>query len=111
MPVQGNLKADELRIAQLTLDLTKSPVRMEALAAMIDSDTGDTRAWIPCRGNLWSSETQAAMRALLDSMERDVANSALQGGGSASKKGLVVPGPGGIGEHVGDGSEAEAPSM
>lgn len=111
MTVRGSIKADELRIAQLTLDLTTSPVRMEVMAALVDSDTGDTRAWVPCRGNMWSAETQEALRELLNSMERDIARSVMRGGGdggAVQKKGLSMPSPGGISEHIGD---AEAESM
>src|SRR3989337_3613789 len=78
MPIQGALKADQLIVAQLTVDLTASAVRIDVLAAMVDNDTGNTIAWIACRGNLWSTETQGALRALLDSMERDISRSVLQ---------------------------------
>jgi len=112
MPIQGALKADQLIVAQLTVDLTRSPVRIDVLAAMVDNDTGNTIAWIPCRGNLWSTETQGALRALLDSMERDISRSVLQptAAGARDTRSAAVP-VGGIGEHVGEGEDAEAPSF
>ena len=110
MSVQGTLKANELHVAQVTLDLTKQPVRLEVMAAMVDTDTGSTVAWIPVRGNLWSTSTQAALRTLLDLMEQDIAKSVLYGEvqSSGSTGGAM---PAGIGEHLGDGSDMEPPQV
>jgi len=115
MPVQGTLKANELRIAQLTIDRTRDPVRIKVLAAMVDTGTGDTRAWIPAGGDLWSAETRDVMLKLFQSMENDVARSALSNtsGPEQAERGLRPPG--GIAEHVagkGNGrDEPEAPSI
>lgn len=109
MPIQGTLKASQLAVAQMTLDLTKSPVRIEVMAAMIDPDTGNTVAWVPCRGNLWSTETQAALRTLLDAMENDIARSVLQATSVTSRTNVASAPLGGLGEHLGDGGD-EAPA-
>jgi len=109
MPVQGTLKADELRIAQLTLDRTKNPTKLQVLAAMIDTGTGDTRAWIPASGNIWSKETQELLKDLLEQMEEDIARSVL-GDSSSSKKSKGLQPPSGIGEHV-KNDDVEATSI
>jgi hypothetical protein len=109
MSIDGTLKADRLVVAQVTLDMTKSPVRLEVMAAMVDTDTGNTVAWIPCRGNLWSAETQVALREMLLAMEQDISRSVLRST-AVTPRGRTSA-PTGIGEHIGDDTAVDAPTF
>jgi len=114
MPVTGTLKRGKLSIAQLNLDFTKNPVTVKVLAAYVDEDNPlSIFAWVPAQGNIWSQQTKEALRALLASLEEDVARVIMDDpdvSTGAPVKGLKL---GGLAEHLGMPSEGdeEPPSI
>lgn len=110
MPIKGTLKEGELRIAQMQFDFLKQPMHVQVLAAIVDPKIGDTRAYIPATGVVWSKETSTALAGLVACIERDIANVMMSSGaaGSAEERGGAPTG--GIGEHL-SGSTPDAPQM
>jgi hypothetical protein len=72
MPVHGTLKMNELRLAQVSVDLTKGSLSIVATTALVDPTTGAT-CWYKCTGNAWGTETIAALTQLIRTMEQDIA--------------------------------------
>lgn len=110
MSVQGTLAADTLKIAKVEVNYLQNPVKIHALAALVNDKTGATVAWTEGAGGVWSQDTLAKLRELVESMESDIAAHVFIEGAAASpaaqrgKPGLVP----GLGEHVGG---EEAPSI
>lgn len=107
---KGTLKADELRIAKITVDMLTNPSKVQALFALIDSKTGRTLAWSEGQGNMWSHATIDKLKELRQAMEDDAAAILLEGGSTASTTTGGLARVGGIGEHLGNG-ESEVPSV
>ena len=108
MPVKGTLKECELRVARMSFDFLKQPMNVDVLAALVDPAIGDTRAWVPANGVVWSKETAAALGQLVQCVERDIARLMMES--SASEERGSTTSMSGIGEHVA-GSAPDAPQM
>lgn len=108
MPIKGTLKEGELRIARIAIDFLKQPMQFEVSAALTNPEVGDTFAWIPTGGVVWSPETREALQGLVHALERDIASFAMGGRGSPA---AAAPAPsGGIGENLGTVA-GDAPQM
>lgn len=105
------LKADELKVAKISVNFLSNPVRVHSLFALVDTVTGRTVAWSEGEGGLWSNETMAKLRELCILMEEDAIKhiSSDQGFIPSQHPTARVP-AGGIAEHLSDG-DADAPSV
>jgi hypothetical protein len=104
MKVSSPLKADELRVAQITVNYLQDPVKIEVLAGLVHNKSGRTLAW--SKEAEWSSETRDLLNKLRESMEADFARTLFGVDGVAKRTESGVKLEGGIGEHLGDGSDA-----
>jgi hypothetical protein len=108
MSVKGTLRGSELVLGRLTVDwLTQPSLTITALAAIVDSTTGATHAWLDGRQVAWSSHTAKALEALRKSVESDMAAVHLIGGGATGpvdERGLEAS-EGGLSEHLGTASD------
>jgi len=107
---KGTLKADEMKVAKVTVNLLTQPVKVQALFALVDSKTGSTVAWSQLEGSAWSDETKRLLRQLCASMEDDAARHLFSEFSSVPSSNRPAPPSGGIGEHLGNG-DADAPSI
>lgn len=108
---KGTLRADELKVATLTVDFLVNPVKVHALFALVDNDTGRTVAWANGDGGMWSNETMQKLRNLFLSMEDDAAKQLLSEHSSVPAKPASKKAPtGGISEHLGTG-DVDAPQL
>lgn len=92
----------ELRVAQLSVDLTKGSLEVKATAALVDPATG-VSAWHKCEGNVWSKETQKRLQELMQAMEEDMARVVMVDGyadGTHASKPYRPAQEGGLGERV-----------
>jgi hypothetical protein len=100
MKIDGNLKADELRVGRIVIDYLRDPMEISALAALILNEDGQTLGWTKAQG-AWSEETRDALNKLRSCMEEDI-HKVLFGSERTTKtksgKGLTVGG--GLGEHL-----------
>ncbi len=71
MKIDGNLKADELRVVRITIDYLRQPMEISALAAIVRNEDGETMAWTKAQGS-WSDETRTALNKLRECMEVDI---------------------------------------
>jgi hypothetical protein len=110
MPLKGRFKEGELRIAQVQVDFLKQPMSVYVLAAYVDPKVGNTLAWIPAQGVMWSKETATALTRLVQCMERDVASAMMVTGASSPESDTQRTGFVGIGERV-SGASPDAPQM
>ena len=113
MPIKVKLKDGELRIAQMQFDFMKQPMEVNVLACLTDPEVGSTIAWLPAGGVVWSTETNMALRKLVQCLERDIASVSMAKSTSASAGAAEdddVPTLGGIGERIRSGA-ADAPQM
>lgn len=111
MTVRGTPNADALNIAQIEVDYLQNPVKVRALAALVNEGTGATVAWTEGSGGVWSQETLTKLRELIESMENDLANKVFLDGASVAAPAIRRANPGliaGLGEHVGG---EDAPSI
>lgn len=76
MPIEGTSRLTRVQLAKLSLDFTRTTPEIKALIAMMDPVSG-TSAFIQHNGSIWSQETQAALRQLVDCLERDAASTLL----------------------------------
>jgi len=106
--IKGTLKEGELRIAQMQFDFMRQPMHVNVLAALVDPTIGDTRAWVPAGGVVWSAETAVALSALVRCMEKDIANVAMTTGVTHREESSAPSG--GLGEFVAGGTP-DAPQM
>lgn len=94
----------ELRLAQLSVDMTKGSMEVKATAAIVDPATG-VSCWHKGEGNVWSKETQKKLTELMQAMEEDLARAVmadatvLDGTKPAEPRRAVQAA--GLGEHVG----------
>lgn len=107
MPVTGTSKLTRLQLAQLSIDIAKTPVEIKVLIALIDPATGHA-AYMRHNGSIWSEETQAALRQLIDSLENDVARIVLDASGDGTAAAPRQVQSGGLGEHL---TGADVPDM
>lgn len=77
MAVRGVPKLMELRLAQLNVDLTKATVEISTTAALGDPSVGPV-AWVKSSSNVWSPETQECLKALIQSLEVDIARTVME---------------------------------
>lgn len=74
MAIKGTPKFTELRLAQFSVDMTKSSMDINATAALVDPRSpGAAAAWHKASGSVWSSTTMEALKELISSMEADMA--------------------------------------
>ena len=110
--VKGTVVADTLSVARITVDLLRNPVKVHALAGIVNSTTGQTVAWTEGSGGVWSASTMAKLRELRESMETDL-GAKIFGDNAVNTGGPLAPTtptkPSGLGEHIGDA--AEPPSV
>lgn len=107
---KGTLKADELKVAKVTVDLLSHPAKVQALVALVDTSTGKTLAWSQADGSVWSDSTMRLLRELCVSMEEDAATRLFAESGSGPATTRKTPPTGGIGEHLGK-EDVDAPSI
>jgi len=105
MSVKGTLRADELVVARIEVDLLVNPAKVHASAALVSSEGGETLAWTEADGGAWSKETMKKLQELRSSMEEDLARVLFQKEvkRAANKEEERV---GGLGEHLGENTEA-----
>jgi len=111
MTVRGTLKADGLVVAKITIDFLQNPVKVHALAALVETQGGQTVGWSEGDGGVFSSETMEKLQDLRLSMEQDLAKRVFVEGhavNSAAKRGDAGIDMGGLGEHIG---AVDAPSI
>lgn len=113
MSVKGTLRGSELVLGRLTVDwLTQPTMTITTLAAIVDPATGISHAWLDGRQVSWSQQTANALDALRKSIEADLANVHLVGGGASGA--VDDRSEGGLSEHLGtaDGvADGEPPSI
>lgn len=107
---KGTLKADELKVARITVNFLTQPMKVQAMFALVDSKTGSTLSWSQLDGSAWSDETKSLLRQLCLSMEDDAARHLFSEFTSVPTAIRPAPPPGGISEHLGNG-DADAPSI
>mgnify|MGYP000921842781 CR=1 FL=1 len=109
MPVTGTSKLTRLQLAQLNVDLTKTPAAINVVMALIDPESGHL-AYMKHNGSIWSEATQSALRQLIDSLEHDVARVVLldAGGDGVTKPAQRQTQAEGLGEHL---TGADVPDM
>lgn len=111
MTVRGTLKADGLAVARITIDFLQNPVKVHALAALVETQGGQTIGWVNGDGAMFTSETMEKLQDLRLAMEQDLAKRvfveghAVSGAAKRGEGGLEI---GGLGEHVGS---LDAPSI
>jgi hypothetical protein len=110
MKIDGQLKADEIRVGRIIIDYLRQPMELSALAALINSEDGQAQAWTKAEG-AWSDKTREALNALREAMEEDISR-ALFGGSStdetrAGSEGLKLGA--GLGEWLDE--KGDAPSI
>lgn len=111
MPAQGTLNADSLSIARFTVDMLQQTPKVHALTALVNTKTGKTLAWAEGEGGMWSNETMIKLKELLESAEADMAKALCVNTVDTSvSKSMTLDGAG-LGEHLGEGGAAEAPSV
>lgn len=106
MKIEGNIKADELRVGRITIDYLREPMEISALAALVTNKDGQTLAWTKAQG-AWSDETRTALNKLRECMETDVIKvlfGTTTTDAASTDKGLTVGG--GLGEHLGESDDA-----
>ena len=105
----GRLKADQISLAKFTIDRAQQLPKMEVLAALTNSRTGQTHGWLDGSGVQWSEKTNKALEALMRSLEEDLARTHFEGAQvvdadtsptEGQPRGLQVP-SGGLSEHLG----------
>lgn len=109
--IKGAPRFDGLTVSKIEVDFFKNPIHIEAMAAFINTVTGDTHGWTRSN-NAWSEETRELLQKLRESMERDLSKRHLTDGAIASPQPGLKMGDksvGGLGEHI--GSETDAPSV
>lgn len=108
--IKGVVRFDGLTISNIMVDFTKQQLHIEATAAFVDSNTGETHGWTKAGGRVWSKESMQKLKELTELMERDLANLHLTETSGAPKEGsnLITRNLGGISEHIGTG---DAPSV
>lgn len=108
--IQGTLRPTALAILEFEMSKVDGPlIRLSAKAAFCDPATGNTHGFTNAESG-WSPDTMQALKALMDSMERDMGLQHFVEGSSAGPtegpKGLRPTSLGGLGEHVaGDGTQ------
>lgn len=106
MKATGRLKADQLSIAKFTIDRVRDLPKIEVLAALTNSRTGQTHGWVDGTGLQWSEKTNTAFRAFIGSLEEDLERLHFDGtlpstdGATDGRTGIVLP-EGGLSEHLG----------
>lgn len=114
MPITGTLNADGLSIGRITVDLLQQNPKVTALAALINTKTGQTLAWANAEGGMWSNSTMAKLKELREAMEEDMAKALFSEYTSMNRSVLSGRGVGvdgaGLSEHLGEGA-ADAPSV
>ena len=104
MSINGTLKADQLVLGKFSVDWLRETMRVTALAALVNSKTGQTHAFIDGAGVQWSTDTKRALDELRVCMESDLARVHLEGASvveqtlASGSAGLKVSG---LGEHLG----------
>lgn len=112
MTIKGRLRSDQMTLAQFSIDWMKPLPAIKILAALTDSKTGVSRAWIDGQGVQWSEKTKEALKALQAALEEDLAAAhfdevAYSGGSSIVQgaAGVQLSDEGGLGEHLGVAGE------
>lgn len=110
MSVKGVLKFNSIAVSELNADFMKATIVLKAVAAFVDSETGETHGWSRGDGTVWSKDTLKKLQELRSAMERDLGRihfteDSVASNGEDKKPGLNFPK--GIGEHLG----SEAPSV
>lgn len=106
MPASGTPRFNTLVIAKVTVDLTRTPSAITAEAAFVNDTTGHTHGWTRGDGGVWSEETRTRLRALCDSMERDLAKMHFSDGVVAASPGNGAVEQGGLAEYLGNDAES-----
>lgn len=107
--IKGTVRFDGLAVSTINADLTKPQLHLEAVAAFVDSSTGETHGWTKATGPVWSKDTLLKFRELTQSMEEDLSKLHLLGASSSSTETTPSKSIGGIGEHV--AASGDAPSV
>ena len=112
MSVKGQLKADQLNLGRITIDWMKQQgLQVQVLAALVDTQSGKSRAWVDGTGIIWSEKTGKALEALRLAVEEDLARehlSGVVGEGASEQRGVQLPATG-LAEHL--GTTDEPPSV
>lgn len=111
MPVLGVPAFDSVALLEIDgINFTGSGVSLVGHAAFVSSETGTTYGSTECRH--WSKTTMDLLKELRSSMEVDIAALVFKPGAAAVTYGHPPAAPsgavGGIGEHAGQPTEAEA---
>lgn len=106
--IKGTVRFNGISIGSLNVDMMRQQLHLEATAAFVDADTGETHGWTKADGKIWSKSTMEKLKELTDSMEKDLAKmhfTETSSDGASRKPGMEV---GGIAEHIKGG---DAPSI
>lgn len=109
MKIEGQFKADELRVGRIIIDNLKEPAEFSALAGFISTKDAQTLGWTKATGQ-WSDETRELAVKLRESMESDIHRALFEGSSTDTAtpgKGLKLSG--GLGEHL--QGDLDAPSV
>lgn len=108
--VKGLPKFDALALGELHVDFMKGQIHLEAVAAFVDSHSksGATHGWTKGTGTMWSKQTMDKLNDLKESMESDLASVHFSSTDTAVRKGNDL---GGLSEHLGGDSNADAASV
>jgi hypothetical protein len=79
MSIDGISKLTRLSLVKLELDFIKDPTETHVVIALTDPVLG-TKSRLTFGGNVWSEETTALIRQVIQSLEQDVARVVFEGG-------------------------------
>ena len=99
-----NAKFNSLKIIRLRADFNIAGGTLEADAAFVNTETGETHGWTKSGGSPWGKDTQDAMASLKELLERDLQRVHFDGGDDVTSQtegstGLQPEG-GGLGERL-----------
>jgi hypothetical protein len=103
MPALGIPKFDGVAVLEISVDFKGPSGKVEAVAAFVDTTTGETHGWTKGVGTTWSNQTKERLQALRESMEEDLAARSFGDRRSATRAADV----GGLGEHLGTGTTSD----
>lgn len=108
--MKGVLNADLLQVANFSVDWLAETLSVKVRAALVDSKTGVTRAWMTGAGIVWSKRVSEALAELRAAIAEDLATAHMHGGVAYQEESRSgAPLIEGIAEHA--GSVQDPPSV
>jgi hypothetical protein len=100
MSITGTPIFDSIRVMTIEIDTNKQTLVAEA--AFLCKRTDQTHGWTRGEGMVWSKETREKAAELERLIEIDLAKVHFDSPNIPEAPEVETPGPGGVGEHLGD---------